>query len=89
MDSAFRMLIANFYALPGGPAVSGRIDSGAVTVGDSVTVRTRQGEHAVKVMAIQVFGKSLETATADSGPVAITLSGIERGLLNNRDLLYS
>jgi translation elongation factor EF-Tu-like GTPase len=62
MSNGFRMLVANIYRLPGGPTVTGYIDSGCVRVGDSLTLVGAHGEFRVEVVAIQRFRESLEEA---------------------------
>ena len=89
MSTKFRMLIANIYSLPSGPAVSGRIESGGVRVGDDLVVVGALGRIPVRVTFIQKFHEALSEAVASPEPIAITLSGIEWDQIRNRDLLVS
>jgi elongation factor Tu len=83
------MLIANIYSLPDGPAVSGRIESGRVRVGDELAVIGAAGRIPVRVTFIQKFREALTEAAAGPEPIAVTLSGIEWDQIRNRDLLVS
>ena len=89
MPDSFKMIIANVYSLPAGLTVTGRIESGKVTLGDELILDGAQGKHSVKVIAIQRFQESLTSAKSGPEPVGLTLSGIERDLLRNRDSLIS
>jgi len=85
----FSMLVASIYALPDGPAVSGRVDSGTVRVGDSLSLVGHDRSFTIKVVSIQAFKKTLTEATEQSGPVALVLSGVDRDQIRNRDVLRS
>jgi translation elongation factor EF-Tu-like GTPase len=89
MEHKFKMLIANIYSLPDGPAVTGRIESGRVRVGDELVVVGAVGRIPVRVIFIQKFREALTEAAAGQEPVGITLSGIEWDQIRNRDLLVS
>jgi selenocysteine-specific translation elongation factor len=83
------MLIENLYSLANGPAVTGRIESGMVRVGDSLFLDAAQGKFPVKVISIQEFQASLTEASASSKAVSLILSGVEADQIKNRDLLIS
>jgi translation elongation factor EF-Tu-like GTPase len=87
MAEPFRMLVANIYSLPDGPAVTGVIEAGRVRVGDSLTLIGSSGEIPVKVVFIQAFQKVFEVAEAKDGIVGLTLSGVDHDQIRNRDLL--
>ena len=89
MPATFRMLVENVWSLANGPAVSGRIESGIVRLGDSLLLDGAHGKISVKVIFIQEFQRTLTEAAASSEPVALTLSGIEADQIKNRDLLLS
>jgi translation elongation factor EF-Tu-like GTPase len=89
MSTKFRMLIANIYSLPNGPAVSGRVESGGVHIGDELLIVGALGRIPVRVTFIQKFREALSEAVAGPEPIAITLSGIEWDQIRNRDLLVS
>jgi selenocysteine-specific translation elongation factor len=89
MAATFRMLIANIYSLADGPAVTGRIESGIVRLGDSLILDCAHGKIPVKVIFIQKFQRALTEAEASSEPVGLTLSGVETDQIKNRDLLVS
>ncbi|HXU69810.1 MAG TPA: EF-Tu/IF-2/RF-3 family GTPase [Polyangia bacterium] len=85
---AFRMLIGNIYEIRGlGPTVTGYIESGTVRVGDRLAVVRSDQRTEVYVTAIQRFQASLSEASAADNPVGISLSGIDRDEIHNRDLL--
>jgi len=87
MSDSFKMVVANIYSLPNGPAVTGRIESGTVRVGDSLTLVRSQGDLPVRVTFIQRFQQTLESAQAGPEPVGLTLSGVEADQIKNRDVL--
>jgi len=87
MTDKFRMLIANIYSLPNGPAVTGRIESGMVRLGDSLTLDGACGKFPVKVIFIERFQEALTEANSASDLVGLTLSGIDFNQIRNRDLL--
>jgi selenocysteine-specific translation elongation factor len=89
MPATFRMLVENVWSLPNGPAVSGRIESGMVRLGDSLILDGAHGKFPVKVIFIQEFQRTLTEAGARPEPVALTLSGVEADQIKNRDLLLS
>jgi elongation factor Tu len=89
METKFRMLIANIYTLPDGSAVTGRIESGSVRVGDRLVVVGAVGRVPVRVTFIQKFREALTEAAAGPEPIAITLSGIEWDQIRNRYLIVS
>ncbi len=84
-----KMIIANIYNLRDGVNVSGRIENGTVSVGDNLIVTTGSGDISVKVIAIQGFQKSLNTASVDAGLVSINIGDIDVDLISNRDILHS
>ncbi len=81
------MLVGNIYSLPNGPAVTGVIQTGTVRVGDSLTLVGATGSHLVRVVFIQRFQQALDIAQAGPDPIGLTLSGVERDQIKNRDLL--
>ena len=83
------MMVENIYEIPGlGPTVTGYIQSGTVRVGDRLAIVGSAGRTNVRVTAIQRFREgSLDEATVADKPVGISLSGIKRDQLHNRDLL--
>jgi elongation factor Tu len=87
MADEFKMLIANVYSLPDGPAVTGRIDAGRVRVGDRLKLLGVHGDFVVRVTLIQRFRESLEEASAGPEPVGISLGGVDKDQIQNRDLL--
>jgi elongation factor Tu len=89
MGDPFRMLIANIYSLRDGPAVTGRIESGVVRVGDSLKVVGAAGEFPVRVLRIEYFQRAVLEAQTGPEPVGIVLQGIEHDQIHNRDLLLS
>jgi elongation factor Tu len=86
---AFRMIIANIYSLPDGTAVTGRIESGRVRVGDDLVLVGALGRFPVRAIDIHKFRKVLTEAAAGSGPIGITLSGVAWDQIRNRDVLVS
>ena len=89
MSDKFRMVIANIYSLPNGPSLTGRIETGTVQIGDSLEIFGDNSVYSVRVTGIEAFQKSLETATPESGLVAISVSGIDAKIIKNRYLLQS
>jgi elongation factor Tu len=84
----FMMMVENIYEIPGlGPTVTGYIQSGTVRIGDRLSIVGPAGRTNVRVTAIQRFRESLNEATVADRPVGISLSGIQRDQLHNRDLL--
>jgi len=87
VSDSFKMVIANIYSLPNGPVVTGVIETGTVRVGDSLSLAGANGHFPVQVIFIQRFQKSLDIAQAGPEPVGLTLSGIDRDQIKNRDVL--
>jgi len=86
--SQFRMIVANVHEIRSlGPTVTGNIASGKVRVGEHLALIGASGRIEVQVTAIQKFQESLVEATVEDSPVGISLSGIERDQIRNRDVL--
>jgi elongation factor Tu len=86
------MLIGDIYEIRGlGPTVTGYIERGTVRVGDRLAIVRKEQDAMhiahVRVTAIHQFQGLLTEATEAHNPVGISLSGVERDDLRNRDLL--
>lgn len=88
-NGGFRRVVANIYSLPDGPAVTGRIESGRVRVGDDLVLIGALGRFPVRAIFIQEFQRVLKEAGAGPYPVGITLSGVAWDQIRNRDVLVS
>jgi len=73
----FRMPVVDVFSITGrGVVLTGRIESGKVSVGDTICLSTKKtGDREVKVTGIELFRKVLESAkTGDT--VGIMVEGI-------------
>ncbi len=84
-----KMVIANIYNLRDGVNVSGRIESGSVSLGDKLVLTTQSGDYPVVVLAIQAVNKSLDAASIETGIISINIGDIDVDLISNRDVLHS
>jgi translation elongation factor EF-Tu-like GTPase len=89
MNERFQMVVGDVYTLAMGITVTGYIDSGTVRLGDRLVLIHHEERRPVRVTAIQRFRESLTEATVGANPVGISLSGIDRDQVGNRDLLVS
>jgi selenocysteine-specific translation elongation factor len=70
-------------------SVTGFVESGRVTVGDSLILRTKDNLVAVQVLKIQTLTKELEYFEGGDIEVAIHLTGVERAQLKSGYVLSS
>jgi len=87
-DGSFRMTVEDIFSITGrGTVVTGRIQSGTVSVGMQVNV-VRDGGVAftTEVTGVEMFRKILDTATAGDN-VGLLLKGLSREQLHAGDLL--
>ena len=64
-DQSFSMLIEDVFSITGrGVVVTGTVKRGQVTVGDTVTVESPNGNFSTKVNGIEMFRKKKETAVS-------------------------
>jgi len=83
---SFRMTVEDVFAIRNrGTVATGRIESGVLRVGDTVSVN---GGPEVRVDAIERFRKSLQEATVGEN-VGVLLKGIEKDQLGRGDILSS
>lgn len=82
----FKMTVDDVFAIRNrGVVATGRVESGTLRVGDTVTIN---GGPGVEVTAIEKFRKQLDEATAGEN-VGLLMKGIERNRLNRGDVLTS
>lgn len=84
----FRMVVEDVFSITGrGTVVTGKIASGTLAVGDTVTLRRQDGSsREVTVTGLEMFRKMLNTA-AKGDNVGVLLRGVERGSVGRGDIL--
>lgn len=86
-DSSFRMTITDLFNIRGsGVVVTGRVESGVVTVGDEIYIRTSSGVKNIVVAGLEAFHKQVPQAQAGDN-VGVLLKGVEAGELQRGDVL--
>lgn len=86
----FRITVEDVFTITGrGTVVTGRIESGSVTVGDIVRLgRTDGSSRDVAVTGIEMFRKMLDTAKQGDN-VGLLLRDVERNGVGRGDVLES
>ena len=85
---AFRFTVQDVFTITGrGTVVTGMIESGQVSVGESVQLRRTTGEcKTVQVTGLEVFRKMLDTATEGMN-VGILVSDVTKSDIGRGDVL--
>ena len=83
-DGSFHFVVEDVFIITGrGTVVTGRVDSGEVHVGDTVTIN---GSMTTEVTGIEMFRKTLDYAKAGDN-CGILLKGITRDDIHKGDCL--
>ncbi|MGK2926304.1 MAG: EF-Tu/IF-2/RF-3 family GTPase [Lysobacterales bacterium] len=77
-SAAFRMSVADSFKIHGkGVVITGRIESGRVSVGDSVCLTAaRIGTRTLRVEGIEIYRKVVDSASAGETP-GLLVDGVE------------
>jgi translation elongation factor EF-Tu-like GTPase len=82
----FRLTVQDVFVIRNrGVVVTGRVENGALRVGDTVQIN---GALSVRVDAIEKFRKELDEAVAGEN-IGVLLKGIEKGQINPGDVITS
>jgi translation elongation factor EF-Tu-like GTPase len=82
----FRLTVQDVFVIRNrGVVVTGRVENGALRVGDTVQIN---GTLAVEVDAIEIFRKSIEEAKVGEN-IGVLLKGIDKSQVNPGDVLTS
>lgn len=86
--AAFRLTVQDVFMITGrGCVVTGQVEAGTVTVGDSVTLRRTDGSsREVTVTGIEMFRKMLDRAVQGDN-VGLLLRGMDRNEVGRGDVL--
>ena len=89
-EKNFRVTVEDVFSITGrGTVITGRVESGSVTVGDIVRLRRRDGRaREVAVTGIEMFRKMLNTAKQGDN-VGLLLRDVERNGVGRGDVLES
>ena len=84
----FRIVVQDVFTITGrGTVITGQVESGSVTIGDTVTLRRVDGStREVTVTGIEMFRKMLDTA-AKGDNVGLLLRGVDRNEVGRGDIL--
>ena len=84
----FRITVQDVFTITGrGTVITGQVESGSVTIGDTVTLRRVDGStREVTVTGIEMFRKMLDTA-AQGDNVGLLLRGVDRNEVGRGDIL--
>lgn len=84
----FSMVIEDVFSIVGrGTVITGRVESGTVSVGMAVTLMTAQnGDVPSTVTGVEMFRQTLQTATAGDN-VGLLLAGVSRSDLTRGDTI--
>ena len=84
----FRITVQDVFSITGrGTVITGQIESGSITVGDTVTLRRKDGSsREVVVTGLEMFRKMLDTAKQGDN-VGLLLRGIARNEVGRGDVL--
>jgi elongation factor Tu len=86
-DPAFRMTVEDIFAIKDrGTVVTGRIESGTITVGDEIQIRGRSAGKTTVVAGIEVFRKVVTRARAGDN-VGVLMKDIGKEDVERGDLL--
>lgn len=85
---AFRITVQDVFSITGrGTVITGQIESGSITVGDTVTLRRKDGSsREIEVTGLEMFRKMLDTAKQGDN-VGLLLHGIARNEVGRGDVL--
>jgi selenocysteine-specific translation elongation factor len=92
MNTPFRLTIRDIFSLSGlaGMSITGFIESGRVSIGDKLVVRTESAAIPVEVLKIQTLSlQDLDSFEGADTEVAIHLTGVERKQLKSGYVLSS
>ena len=83
-----RITVQDVFSITGrGTVITGQIESGSITVGDTVTLRRRDGSsREVVVAGLEMFRKMLDTAKQGDN-VGLLLRGVDRNEVDRGDVL--
>ena len=83
----FRLVVEDVFFITGrGTVVTGTIDTGSVSVGETVSIQTAAGTLSSTVGGVEAFSKRLSTASAGEN-VGLVLEGVSRDAVNRGDVL--
>lgn len=87
-SGVFRLTVQDVFTITGrGTVVTGKVDSGSISVNDIVTLRRQDGSaREVAVAGIEMFRKLLDTAQQGDN-VGLLLRGLARSEVGRGDLL--
>ena len=86
-DPFFRMIVEDIFSIAKrGTAVTGKIETGALKVGDEVAINGKNGEKRTVVTGIEAFRKTLSQANAGD-TVGIFLKDIVKQDIQPGDVL--
>ena len=95
MNHPFRMTVEDMFVIGGeglalsGLVVTGTVQEGAVTVGDSVeVVSTNADKQTVVLNGVEMFGKDTDTATKGDN-VGLLFSELQKKDVSKGDLVQS
>lgn len=85
---AFRITVQDVFSITGrGTVITGQIESGSISVGDTVTLRRKDGSYReIEVTGLEMFRKMLDTAKQGDN-VGLLLRGIARNEVGRGDVL--
>lgn len=86
--ASFRIMVQDVFSITGrGTVITGTVETGSVSVGDSVTLRRVDGSaRTVTVTGIEKFRQITDTAVKGEN-VGILLRGVERNEVGRGDVL--
>lgn len=88
-DGGFRITVQDVFTITGrGTVITGRVESGTVSVGEAVTLERMDGSRRqVVVTGIEMFRKMKDTAAAGEN-VGLLLRKVERSEIGRGDILF-
>ena len=87
VSSEFRMTIEDVLSIAGrGTVVTGKVESGSISVGDVVNLMGQSGVRMVTIAGVEMFRKIIDHASAGDN-VGLLLKGVERQDCRSGDTL--
>lgn len=85
----FRLVVEDVFTITGrGTVVTGRVEAGSISVGDTVSVHTDSAVITSRVGGVEAFRKQLTTAHAGEN-IGLILEGVSRADVKRGSVLSS